>query len=565
MAPRGVSMPGDLPLGLRKQFRVLHTVRDADGITLVLGSKRRVGRCPSCNGRSRRVCSRYFRTLADLPGDGQQVRLRVLARRFVCSRRRCPQQVFAERFVGLATPHARRTEQLRHAQREIAFALGGRPGARLAQTLRMPVSRHTLIRLVHPAGISAAEPARVLGVDDWAFKKGHRYGTILVDHEPHRVVDLLPDRTAETLAEWLRVHPAVEIITRDRAGPYAEGARQGAPKALQVADRWHLAKNPADALHSFLDGQQSDLREASRPIEVRPASQDGAEESPGTCHASARGGSQSGDPADPGARRPLPQADRLRCERREKRLERYQRARALHQQGFSFRTIGKMIGLDRRTAQRFVQATAFPEIARRATSLDRCVPLIQELWQSGCRNGAQIHRRLREEGHRNSRAQVARYLAEFRAPLRGGEEGAPAPSSSRAMRPPSPRSVVWLLVRAPEELEDVQRDYLTRLCERNPTIDTARMLARGFMSLLRERRADRLDAWMHQAMESRIPALRSFVTSLNRDRAAVDAGLTLPWSNGPTEGSVHRLKAIKRQMYGRAGFELLRRRVLHPP
>lgn len=224
---------------------------------------RRAARCPLCGRRSKRVHSSYPRTLADLPCTGARMMVHLRARRFVCRVRWCRRKVFCERLPALVAPWGRRTRRQREELERIGFALGGAPGARHATAAGMPVSRRTLLRVVRAAPCPEAGRVRVVGVDDWSNRRGRTYGTILVNLETHQVIDLLPDRTAETLALWLRQHPEVEIVSRDRGGAYADGARQGAPQAVQVADRFHLLKNVTDSLERFLARKHASLRQAA--------------------------------------------------------------------------------------------------------------------------------------------------------------------------------------------------------------------------------------------------------------------------------------------------------------
>ena len=237
----------------------------AGRVSISAASGTRRSRCPLCGRGSSRVHSRYTRTLSDLPWHGISVELEVRARRFFCEEASCERKIFCERLPDVAA-RARKTGRLEEALLAIVLELGGTAGARLAAELGILVGRVAL--LARAKGAPAPElggKVRVLGVDDFAFRRGARYGTILVDLERRRVVDLLPERSQESLVGWLERHPEVETATRDRSNIYREALTKGAPEATQVADRWHLLHNLALVLEEFLLQKGPALREAAAP------------------------------------------------------------------------------------------------------------------------------------------------------------------------------------------------------------------------------------------------------------------------------------------------------------
>src|SRR6266446_6235072 len=219
--------------------------------------------CPLCHVRTSRVHSRYTRTLADLPWGAYVVRVQLRVRKFFCDHPACPRQIFTERLPTVAAPWARRTLRLAQHLSALGLALGGQAGARLAARFQWRTDPDTLLRLVRVAPTPAVSTLQVLGVDEWAWRRGQRYGTILVNLEDHRVIDLLPERSAESVAAWLAQHPTVRVVCRDRSALYAEGIRRGAPQAVQVVDRFHLVKNLREAVEAFLHSQRPALQAAA--------------------------------------------------------------------------------------------------------------------------------------------------------------------------------------------------------------------------------------------------------------------------------------------------------------
>ncbi|MDQ1741077.1 MAG: hypothetical protein QOE53_2729 [Pseudonocardiales bacterium] len=523
-------------------LRLEQVALDGETVTFHLAATTRFARCPLCTRRSKRVQSSYHRTVADLPIAGRQLLLRLRVRRFRCVTRRCPRAIFAERFPKLVAAYGRRSLGQREALEAIAFALGGAAGARLATRLGSPISRATLLRLVRRADLPVQPAPQVLGVDDWAFRKGHHYGTILVDLERRSVIDLLEDRKAETVARWLQEHPGVEIISRDRAAAYAEGARQGAPQATQVADRWHLLHNLVEALERCL-------------LRYRPA-----------LKAAGLSDSLLGPLPGVSATELVPWQQRAEAVSELKHavtVERYERMRELQDAGFTILDIAQLVGASRRTVYRYLALETPPE-RRRPHRAGRGVltpyePYLQQRWAEGCRNRSRLFREIRLLGYQHSARTVALFLKRLHEQPAAATAASGRPAATRV---PSARSVAGLLIWRQDQVPEDERDYLVRLCEHEPTIALAYELAQAFAEMARARIGQALDAWLTRVATSGIAELQRFANGLVEDRAAIEAGLTLEWSNGQTEGQVNKLKLLKRQMYGRANFDLLRRRAL---
>lgn len=486
---------------------VARSWREGATLHVALRATRRAARCPLCHHPSTRIHSYYMRTLADLPLGGEAVVLHLRSRRFVCPARRCRRRIFTERLPELVRPAARRTIRLTSQIVATGFALGGNPGVRHLRAEGVPVSARTVLRLLRAAPPPAAGPVRALGVDDWARRRGRTFGTILVDLEARAIVDLLPDRTADTLAAWLAGHPEVEVVTRDRAGAYAEGIRRGAPQATQVADRFHLEKNLTEALERYL------VRTQPGPPDATPA------------HAAAR------------------QACRAA------RLARYQQVVALRAQGASGATIAARVGLSVRTVWYWLRAGEFPERRRHRERPGILAPFAGYLlarWTDGCHDARQLYRELRMRGYGGSYRSVSAYLATWR----GAGAGAARPPTGPAAGAPSaaytPRQTCWLLLRPPAELAEAERSHLEQLYRACPQVGLTQALVREFSAVLHGHDVDGLYAWLHGVELAGIPELCAVARSIWQDRAAVEAAVRFDWSNGQVEGQVNKLKTRKR-------------------
>jgi len=552
-----------LPDAAHLRLDSLTAAPDGQVLTLVLASTQTAAPCPMCGTVTTRIHSRYTRTVLDLPWAGMLVQLRLHVQKFFCSARDCIRTIFTERLPQVLAPRARRTRRLATAQQRIGLALGGAAGERLADALAYPAGTDTLLDAVRQAPIPPAPPATKVGIDDWAKCKGQSYATIVVDLETHQPIDLLPERSAECVAQWLQEHPGVEIISRDRGGVYAEGARQGAPDAVQVADRWHLLKNLGVAVLQVLQSHQAAIEAAlapPQPPDSGPAAPSAATEPGNPAPASSAPGVEA---------RPPSRAQQERQQRQEKRQARYDTIQQLHQRGWSLRAIAQHLNVERKTVRKYLHAAYCPHPQRRPSRpslLGPYKPYLLERWNAGCRNAMQLLQEIEAQGFGGKRSIVRAFLTQLRKaeglPPRSRSPFGSGKARDPRQRPPTLRNLTWSIIRRPDRREADEQLQLDRLLRVDPELNTVVTLAQDFAALLREQHAADLDAWLERARSSGLRAMRAFAISLGQDYAAVKAATSLPWSNGPTEGNINRLKMLKRQMYGRAKLDLLRQRVL---
>jgi transposase len=494
--------------------------------------------CPTCSQVSRSCHSHYRRCLQDLPWQGRAVQLWLTVRRFRCRNPVCPRQIFCERLPSVTQAYSRQTDRVSELVRFVGYLAGGRPGQRLLLRLSLATSDDTVLRRVRqlPAPPTASLPVLHLGVDDWAWKKGHTYGTILVNLDLRRVVELLPDRTSESFVEWLQHHPEVITIARDRCGLYAEGATLGAPQAQQVADRFHLLVNLSSMVERVLE-------EHSRQL-VLPAAE---EKRPGSAVDTAV--------SEPVAEALPPHLAQAQLRRR-RRLDLYERVIALSQAGLSKNEICRQLRLGRNTVLRWLRRGQFPERQPRHGTPPRVTQFAEYLrqrWNEGCQNAMRLHREIRGQGYDGSYGMVAWLVAGWR--------------KTKSVQPNlperiAPKQAALLVTRPAEQLTEEQQQLLDRLALSCPEILPLRQVALEFRTALQADNSQLLRQWIEKAQRCEFGSLVRFAYGLKKDLAAVAAAVDTDWSNGQTEGQINRLKTIKRQMYGRAGFALLRARVL---
>lgn len=382
-----------------------------------------------------------------------------------------------------------------------------------------------------------------LGIDDFSFRRGYCFGTILVNLESRRVVDRLLDREAETSAAWMRQQPDIFVVSQDRRGEYAKAATLGAPQATQWADRFHVVKNLTEATQLLLarcqaeilsakDQQESNGKEPNKPLisieQLRPS-----------------------EPR---------YVEKARLARRASRYARYQQAVEWRRRGMTPREISGRLGLSSRTVQKWLAAGTFPEARKRRknpSSFDAFAPFVLKRWKEGAQKGITLYREIKAQGYTGSERSVYRYLATLK------QAEIQAPVNVERIKKYTTNTAVWLFVRDPKTLNEIEQRDLATLVLPSPALKSSYDLIQSFLAMVHKREGARLDAWLARVVESGLPELLSFASGIEKDKDAVRTGQTWSINNGMVEGHVTKLKLIKRQGYGRASFPLLRKRVLH--
>jgi transposase len=540
--------------------RILGVERDGDH-WMISAAGPEVGSCPGCRAPSTRRHSRYFRHLQDLPVQGAVVTVKMQVSRWRCLNRECERETFTDQLPEVVCPHARRTQRTAELVHLFGHGTGGRPAERLMKRLGMPVSDDTILRHLkrQVARLRAKTTVRVAGIDDWSWRKGRTYGTIIVDLERREVVDLLQDRTATGTAGWLGEHPEVEIVSRDRCGLYAQGAREGAPQARQVADRFHLLQNLRETIEAQLSRADRSTGRALLP-----------ESNDEDVVTIARG---PGGRRDAAAHRYL-----TRQAHRRSRQAIFDQIHILREAGTSIGDIARQTGFGPRSIRKWLKFTAPPE--RCATAPKPCSPhyffdYLSRRWAEGCVRGRDLLHEIKLRGYTGSFSHLERLLAKWRRA--GGAKALALPSvperTTTTMAAPfavdpatgwtiSPIVAASLCIKPRGLLTLGQAAKVDALKSASPDFTAMRSLAMRFRGILRSKDIQKFDVWVNDAQQSGIYAMQRFARTIRRDVDAVRNALTEGWSNGQTEGQINRLKTLKRAMYGRAGAELLRARML---
>jgi len=495
--------------------------------------------CPQCGTAGSRVHSRYERTMADVAFGGRKLVLKLLVRKWICAEASCSRHIFAERFPQLVQRYARMTDRLIKALQSTGVITNGADAAQIASSFGVPTTAKTIIRRVLQLPLPGEGEVAKVGIDEWAWKKGQRYGTILVDLQKRRIVQLLVERSVETSKAWLRKHPEIDLISRDRGKLFREAATDGAPQAKQVVDRFHLQKNFAEALEKFFRKQERALKKATQ---------------------------RSVGKAPSAASREVP--EKIAQERRARHRQRvsiHKRIWKLYRQGYHKEQIAQLVGVSSRRVYRALEQETPPPPRRRSRSSSIVDPYLSYLtsrWNQGCHNVARLYEEIVTQGYTGTQRTLQMRLRPFR------------PQKARTVsketvildKPPSPRGVALMMVRPAHSRAREQAAYLDQLIQSNETIALVFTLAQDFGRLLRKREGQvRLEQWKATVRASGIAELIAFVDGLDEDAEAVANGCSLTWSNGMVEGFINKVKWIKRSSYGQAGFPLLQRRVLlHP-
>lgn len=493
--------------------------------------------CPECNQASYRIHSNYQRNPKDLPWANTSVFLHLNVRRFFCDNSSCKYKIFTERLPDLILPYSRNTDRLLNLLRVIAFANGGEEGSKILKEMGINVSADTLIRIIRNTPETIMKIPEVVGIDDWAFRKGTKYGTIIVNNETGKPIELLPDRKTETVEVWLKSHPGIKYITRDRARFYKKAIDNEAPNTIQIADRWHLIKNLTEAVQLLLLRKNNILIQTAKSFFAKKIDSEVTESL--------------------NIEEIKSKADKERIFRRERRLKRFNKVKELFSQGFTQREIKKEIGVNFNTIRRYLSFEELPEILR-PSILAKFRPYLEKRWNEGCHNTKELWKEICLQGFHGAYTTV-KYFIKPRSRKKGKVISYSSYSKEYLK---TPKETAFIIQKEEKDLQEKDKEFRNKLFELFPDILRVSEIVKEFKHILKEKDIKGFSNCVEKMMKSE-KEICSFANGLKTDWEAVKSAVCLKWSNGKTEGNVNRLKLIKRKMYGRAKFDLLRLRVLH--
>jgi transposase len=522
-------------------FTITETRQEAARLIIEASSTATSAICPNCQQVSRHTHGWYPRRPQDLPCIGEGVSLELTVRRFRCLNLECPKKTFAERFLDWLPSYARRTTRLTNVLRRVGFEVSAESGRRLLRWFAITTSGDTLLRIVKRTPVVPASTPRVVGLDDWGLRKGQRYGSLILDQETRQVVELLKGRTAEDVQPWFQAHPEVEIVTRDRSPEYRNALTATAPQAQQVLDRWHLLLNLRHLAEHVIASVYRRLKQLPMPFELQSRR--------------------------PRFLRSLREQQRMDASR-QRRLDLYHEVQRLKQLGLNPSQMLQQLPHSYYTLRLFYHAPEFPERMPGRTLRSKLEPYLDYLesrFQAGCQSVSQLHQEIQAQGYPGTPTLVSNWLQARRLLAYADPASVDTlPITATSSSLPSAHKLAWLLVLAPEKLTDHDAAMLRHI-QQEEAIQHCYDPAQEFRGLLQTRSTERLDAWLETAAHSTLPKVRTFTRALRAEYAFLRAALEHEWSSGQTEGQITRLKFIKRQMYGRASFELLRQKVLYHP
>ena len=534
------------------QMKVNHFESRQNGLIIFASSKTKGAPCPECGMLNYSVHDYYYRSVTDLPIFQKSTNIQMKTRKFRCKNSSCNRKVFSEQNSHVVR-YSRRTDRVSKLLNRLSIELTGKQGSQLTALLLMSVSASTLTRIALRQPLPEIKQPRVLGVDDWAYRKGVSYGTILIDMETSRPIDILPSREKKELENWLTKYPDVEIVTRDRASSYSSAINEVCPNSIQIADRFHLLMNLSDALDRYFKSISQIIKKTitEKTNEIL--------------------NDRINNDKIIGTKTPeiliVNDPQQINDVSFNQRLCIFKKVKELQSQGFSARKISRDLGISRSTVgSYFLQDALSPKKNSKSTNIELFTSHILARLNEDGYQVKNIIDEITQLGYSGSQSQAYENINKLKE-----QNGINTPDFAQIQRiripfvkPLHSRKLAKYIDRCTDHIEDQdERTYMATLLDGIPEVRIVQKLVQIFKTML-NRGCGNIRRWIDFIKESKykLSGLRNFANGLMRDIEAVENGINMHWSNGGVEGHVNRVKSKKRQMYGRAGFELLKRKVI---